>query len=340
MTRRAAARAHRTMRSIRLFHHALIAGLIAFSGLAGAQSRDGDAPVIAQNQNPPAAAQPAPAAPAQRHAADGRTPGVIELMNQVEDLQAEINRLRGQLEVLSNGLENAQKRQRDMYLDLDTRVRRMEQSATTPAPRTEAPAPQPSDSEARAKPATPSDSEARVKRVEQPATPAAAVGNPPPPVTTTQTVPAPTAPTPPARPTPPAATTAAAPPAASDTHVRRAYDSGLAAYRSGDYQGAIAAFDGIVKRYPRDSLAPNAQYWIGDAWFNLRDFKSAASAQQMLITNYPDSPKVPDAMLNLGSAYAAQGDGASARRTWEDLVARFPQSDAAEKGRQRLARLK
>ena len=316
---------------------------MALSGLAGAQSREGDALVIAQTQNPPAAAQPAPAAPAQRHtAADGRAPGVIELMNQVEDLQSEINRLRGQLEVLSNGLENAQKRQRDMYLDLDTRMRRMEQSATTPAPRTEAPAPQASDSEARAKPATPSDPEARVKPQGGNVSARAALplGNPPPPVTTTQTVPAPAAPTPPARPTPPAATTPRHRPAPPISTCAGPMTADLAAYRSGDYQGAIAAFDGIVKRYPRDPLAPNAQYWIGDAWFNLRDFKSAASAQQTLINNYPDSPKVPDAMLNLGSAYAALGDGAGARRTWEDLVARFPQSDAAEKGRQRLARLK
>jgi len=60
--------------------------------------------VIAQAQTPPAGTQPsAQAAPATRHPPDGRAPGVIELMNQVEDLQAEINRLRGQLEVLSAG---------------------------------------------------------------------------------------------------------------------------------------------------------------------------------------------------------------------------------------------
>jgi len=352
MTPRAAVPAHWTMRRIRLSHHALLTGLLAFAGLAGAQAREDEAQVLAQTQNaPPAAAQPAPATPTapaapnappprRAAAADGRAPGVIELMNQIEDLQAEINRLRGQLEVLSNGLENAQKRQRDMYLDLDTRVRRIEQTAAAPAPRTEAPAPASGDSEARAKPPAASDAEPRTRpQGGNVPPPAAAAGSPPPPVTTTQTVPAPTPPTPPARPTPPAATTAAAP-AVSDQHVRKAYDSGLAAYRSGDYQGAIAAFDGIVKRYPRDPLAPNAQYWIGDAWFNLRDFKSAAGAQQTLINNYPDSPKVPDAMLNLGSAYAALGDGASARRAWEDLVARYPQSDAAEKGRQRLARLK
>jgi len=313
----------------------------------GASAREGEA-VVAQTQTPPAATQPpAQTAPATRHAADGRAPGVIELMNQVEDLQSEINRLRGQLEVLSNGLENAQKRQRDMYLDLDTRVRRIEQSAANAAPRAEA-APSASDAEARPKPSSPADLEARIKRLEPGAgagnaASAAAVpaGNPPP-VTTTPPVTQPTAPTPPTpptRPAPPAATAAAAP-TSSDQHVRKAYDGGLAAYRAGDYQGAIAAFDGIVKRYPRDPLAPNAQYWIGDAWFNLRDFKSAAGAQQALINNYPDSPKVPDAILNLGSAYAALGDAAGARRAWEDLITRYPQSDAAEKGRQRLARLK
>ena len=41
--------------------------------------------------------------------------------------KAQTVKLRGQLEVLNNGLENAQKRQRDMYLDLDTRLRRIEQ---------------------------------------------------------------------------------------------------------------------------------------------------------------------------------------------------------------------
>ena len=103
---------------------------------------------------------------------------------------------------------------------------------------------------------------------------------------------------------------------------------------------AIAAFDGIVKRFPHDPLSANAQYWIGDAWFNLRDFKAAANAQQALITNYPDSPKIPDSLLNLGSAFAAQGDNTNARKTFEDLIARYPQTDAAEKAKTRLARLK
>jgi tol-pal system protein YbgF len=261
---------------------------------------------------------------------DGRNPGVIQLMNQIDAQQAEIGRLRGQLEVLSNGLDNAQKRQRDMYVDLDTRLRRIEQQGGETATKAEGRA---------------ADLDARVKRLEQQAAAEGAKEREPQWGDIDARIAVPTAPATPVKPTPPTVPAAGAPatPTPGPTEqaaVRKAYDAGTAAYNRADYQGAIAAFDGIVKRFPRDPLAAKAQYWIGDSWFNLRDFKSAAAAQQALIANYPDSPKVPDALLNLSSAYVALGDSASARKTLEDLITRFPQSEAAEKGKVRLTRLK
>ena len=55
-----------------------------------------------------------------------RSIGVIELVRQLEDLNAELARLRGQLEVLANENQQIQKRQRDFYLDLDSRLKRLE----------------------------------------------------------------------------------------------------------------------------------------------------------------------------------------------------------------------
>jgi tol-pal system protein YbgF len=268
----------------------------------------------------------AAAAHAQQPAAQNR--GVIELMNQIETLNAELNKLRGDLEVLNNGLENAQRRQRDMYLDLDTRLRRFEGAGAEAGTRQDK---QLSDLEARIKRLEEANAGAASKPDAQPGAGAApAAGSP--------AVAAPVAPTPPVS---PSVQRPANPGAAADANSpRRAYDSALGVYRAGDYQGAIAAFDAFVKRYPRDALAPNAQYWIGDAWFNLRDFRAALGAQQALISNYPDSAKVPDAMLNVSSAQIALGESALARKTLEDLVTRFPQTDAAEKARQRLAKLK
>jgi tol-pal system protein YbgF len=57
----------------------------------------------------------------------------LELANQIEQLKGELARLRGQNEVLTYELEAAQKRQKDFYIDLDGRLRKLETTATTEA---------------------------------------------------------------------------------------------------------------------------------------------------------------------------------------------------------------
>ena len=51
---------------------------------------------------------------------------VLELVNQLESLKGEIAALRGQLEVANNRVEGLDKRQKDLYVDLDTRLRKFE----------------------------------------------------------------------------------------------------------------------------------------------------------------------------------------------------------------------
>ena len=50
--------------------------------------------------------------------------------------------------------------------------------------------------------------------------------------------------------------------------------------------------------------------------------------------------KAADAMLVVGTAEVNLGDTAAAKKTFEDLITRHPNSDAAEKARARLARLR
>jgi len=220
---------------------------------------------------------------------------LLDLFTQLEALKLEMSKLRGQVEVLNNAIENTGKRQRDMYIDLDTRLRRLEQQSG-PAPVSAAPAagaPAPAPTAATAPPA---------------AIPA------PPPV---------------------AAITTASPGAENQT-----YDAAQAQRRIGNYQGAIVAFQNFIKQYPQSNLAPRAQYWIGDSYFNLRDFKLAIASQQTLIKTYPDSPSVPDAMLNIASSQIEMGESLTGRRTLEELVTRYPVSDAADKAKRRLASLR
>ena len=227
--------------------------------------------------------------------------GITDLANQIQLLQSDLAKMRGQLEVITYELEQAQKRQRDLYVDLDTRLRKLE---TAPA----------------------------AAAVQPPADAANAAGVPPAP---------PPAPPPAATPAigAPPGPVAVAPPtrnANDGVAEQRAYDTALDQFKRGDYTGAIAGFNAFLKTYPRSPLASSAQYWIGNAQYARRDYRASIVTQRQLLKDYPDSGKAPDALLNIASAQADMGDNAAARRTLEELMAKYPKSDAATRARQRL----
>jgi tol-pal system protein YbgF len=69
--------------------------------------------------------------------------GLMDMQNQIETLKQEMSRLKGELEVANHNVESTQQRQKDLYGDTDTRLRKLEGAATpTPAaPETVAPVP-------------------------------------------------------------------------------------------------------------------------------------------------------------------------------------------------------
>ena len=237
---------------------------------------------------------------AQAEAARPDARAMVQLMNQIDGLNRELNKLRGKVEELNNSILNAEKRQRDMYLDLDTRLRRLESSGTEIL------------GESNKTTGTLSELQTRIERLEQ----AAATGSIPPPVTSSS---------PDDRET--------------DLVVLRAYEAAMAKYRGGDYQDAIAAFQRIVQQYPEHPLAVNAQYWTGDSYYQLRAYRNAVDAQKELIAKYPNSAKAADAMLNMGSALIGLDDVPAARETWQKLIAAYPGSRAAKNAQERLKRL-
>jgi tol-pal system protein YbgF len=58
---------------------------------------------------------------------------LLDLFREIENLKAEIAKMRGQMEVIANSVEVNQKRQRDFYVDLDSRLRRLEAPPASPA---------------------------------------------------------------------------------------------------------------------------------------------------------------------------------------------------------------
>lgn len=58
----------------------------------------------------------------------------FEFSGQIESLRADIARLTGQIELLTHSLETAHKRQQDFYVDLDSRLRKLETATASPSP--------------------------------------------------------------------------------------------------------------------------------------------------------------------------------------------------------------
>lgn len=57
---------------------------------------------------------------------DAAARGQLDLANQLDGLRADLAKLQGQLEVLTYENDASQKRQRDFYIDLDSRLRKLE----------------------------------------------------------------------------------------------------------------------------------------------------------------------------------------------------------------------
>lgn len=55
-----------------------------------------------------------------------RSQGLMDLLQSVESMKNDLANMRGQLEVNTNGVETTQKRQKDLYVDLDSRLRKLE----------------------------------------------------------------------------------------------------------------------------------------------------------------------------------------------------------------------
>lgn len=197
----------------------------------------------------------------------------LDLANQLQRQSEEMARLRGQVETLTYELETAKKRQQDFYLDLDTRLRKLE--------------PQGGGSVA-------VDGE---KGANSGANGAGA---------------------------------------ADPARESRDYEAALNNFKAGKYKEASWGFAAFVQKYPDSSLAPNAQFWLGNAFIAQRNCAKAIDAHSVVTTKYADSPKAPDSWLAMATCQQEMGNAAASKRSLETLVAKYPNAPAADSARDRL----
>jgi tol-pal system protein YbgF len=230
---------------------------------------------------------------------------VLELFQKVDVLADEISQLRGEIEQQTNDLSDIKKRQRELYLDIDRRLRDLENRASAQAP--------------------------VVAPVEIPILDSL----PEPVLPTTDTAASNTGTAAPEPTTGSSQTTVT-----TSSEERAAYQAAFDTLKEGRYKKAKAEFKRFLGQYPGSSFAGNAQYWLGEANYVTRRFEQGIVEFGLVLKNYPSSSKVPDAMLKLGYTYYELKQFEQARSLLQELRKRYPKSTAFRLAGKRLDRIR
>ncbi|WP_243050960.1 tol-pal system protein YbgF [Dyella sp. RRB7] len=232
--------------------------------------------------------------------AQNQNQGGTTLVNQVQALQSQLQQMQGQIEELQHQLQEASDKNKAQYVDLDSRLGRLEGGAGAAAgtPGNAANTANPAPAASAAQPPAAADAGKGGKA-------AAAKG--------------------------------AAP--ANAATAQAAYDDAFKTLRGGDYAQASRGFRSFIQQYPDSPLLPNAYYWLGESYYATMNYQVALEAFQTLLSQFPQSEKAPDAMLKAGYSQIELKQVDAGKTTLKAVSTKYPGSKAASLAQERLRRL-
>ena len=114
------------------------------------------------------------------------------------------------------------------------------------------------------------------------------------------------------------------------------YEAVYSTFKEKKFKEAREKFEAFIKEFPKDSLAGNAQFWIGESYYAEEDYAGAIVEYDALLKNYPNSGKAIGALLKQGYAFIEMGDKKAAKGILEQLREKYPKSKEAELAKRKL----
>jgi tol-pal system protein YbgF len=235
-------------------------------------------------------------------------PGAANYEVRISQIEDQLRTITGQIEELHYSLDQMKRRLDTLVSDVDQRLAALEHPGAAPAPVAQL---QPSSRGRRTGEAPPPE----VGRQES----QAGTDWVPPPAAVPATAPVGTA----------EAQVAALP----DGSPQDQYNYAFGLLRQANYPAAEQALRAFIQRYPHDSLAGNAEYWLGETYYVRKDYNNAAAVFAEGYQKYKDSGKAADNLLKLGMALGQLGQKADACRALARVDHDFPTAPAAFKER-------
>lgn len=120
-----------------------------------------------------------------------------------------------------------------------------------------------------------------------------------------------------------------------DTVFSEAYND----FIQGNLDLAIQGFTAFVANYPASEKVDDAQYYIGEAYYNEKKMPQAIAAFTRVLNEWPSGDKVASAMFKRGLAELSQNERDNAIEDFKAVIAKFPTSPEANLARGQLEAL-
>ncbi|MEQ1812836.1 MAG: tol-pal system protein YbgF [Candidatus Nitrotoga sp.] len=119
-----------------------------------------------------------------------------------------------------------------------------------------------------------------------------------------------------------------------------AYEGAHSSLATKDHTRAISTIQEFIKQYPQSVHILNAHYDLGEAYFQAEDYKKSLVNFQRVAGSSSQNPKVVEAMFRSVDCQVELKDRDAAKGTLKKIISNYPGTAAAEKAKKRLASLK
>jgi tol-pal system protein YbgF len=119
--------------------------------------------------------------------------------------------------------------------------------------------------------------------------------------------------------------------AAAPNSAKEEFDIALGFFKQKAYENAEKGFAGFLEKNPKNKLASDAIYYLGESFYQRGRQPEAAEQYLKISTQFANSPRAPDALLRLGQSLNALGAKDQACATYGEIARKYPNAPATVK---------
>jgi tol-pal system protein YbgF len=112
--------------------------------------------------------------------------------------------------------------------------------------------------------------------------------------------------------------------------------AGVRDYNAAKYDEATGEFQDVIRYYPLDELAGQAQFYLGEIAYRQQDYPAAVKAYNAVLEGFSGSSKAPAAQLRKGLSLLQMNKKEAGIRELRLLIQRHPQTPEAAQARTKL----